>query len=114
MNHPRLVRGLQRLGDLLRNRQRLLQRDRPLSDPVGEGRPLDQLQHQRPRALGFLNAVDGGDVRVVEAGEDLRLPLEPGEPVWVSRERIREDLQRDLAVELGVGGLPDLAHAAFP
>ena len=25
-----------------------------------------------------------------------------------------EDLQRDLAVQLRVGGLPDLAHAAFP
>ena len=24
-----------------------------------------------------------------------------------------QDLQRDLAVELGVGGLPDLAHAAL-
>ena len=67
-----------------------------------------------PRPLGFLDAVDGGDVRVVEAGEDLRLPLEPGEPIRVRREGVREDLQRDLAIELRVGGLPDLAHAAFP
>ncbi len=58
--------------------------------------------------------MDGGDVGVVEAGEDLRLPLEPGEPVRISREGVGEDLQRHLAVELGVGGLPDLAHAAFP
>ena len=50
---------------------------------------------------------------MVEAGEDLRLPLEPGEPVRVSREGVGEDLQRDLAVELRVGGLPDLAHAAL-
>ena len=51
---------------------------------------------------------------MVEAGEDLRLPREPGEPVWVSREGVGQDLQRNLAVELRVGGLPDLAHAAFP
>ena len=36
--------------------------------------------------------------------------------IWASRvnRASREDLQRDLAVELGVGGLPDLAHPAFP
>ena len=49
----------------------------------------------------------------VEAGEDLRLPREPGEPVWVAGEGVGEDLQGDLAVELRVGGLPDLAHAAL-
>ena len=58
--------------------------------------------------------MDSGNVGVVEAGEDLRLPLEPGEAIRISREGVGEDLQRDLAVELRVGGLPDLAHAAFP
>ncbi len=67
------MRRLQRLGDLFRNRQRLIQRDRPLGDPVREGRAFDQLQDQRPRPLGLLDAVDGGDVGVVEADEDLRL-----------------------------------------
>ncbi len=46
-----------------------------------------------------------------ERRENLRLPLEPGEAVRGSREGVGQDLQRDLAVELGVGGLPDLAHA---
>ncbi len=57
--------------------------------------------------------MDGGNVGVVEAGEDLRLPREPGEAIWISREGVGQDLQRDLAVELRVGRLPDLAHAAF-
>ena len=43
----------------------------------------------------------------------MRLPSEPGETVRVRGERVRQDLQADLAVELRVGGLPDLAHAAF-
>ena len=55
--------------------------------------------------------MDVRDVRVVQAGEDLGLPLEPGEPVGVSGEGVGEDLQRDLAVKLGVGGLPHLSHA---
>ena len=50
---------------------------------------------------------------MVEAGEDLGLPLEPGEPVRIVREGVGQDLQGDLAVEQGVGGLPDLAHAAL-
>ena len=33
--------------------------------------------------------------------------------IRISREGVGEDLQRDLAVELRVGGLPDLAHAAL-
>ena len=50
---------------------------------------------------------------MVEAGEDLRLPREPGEPIRITGEGVGEDLQRHLAVELRVGGLPDLAHAAL-
>jgi hypothetical protein len=50
---------------------------------------------------------------VVPTRENLRLPLEPGKAVRVSGEGVGEDLQRDLAVELGVGGLPDLAHASL-
>ena len=107
------MRGLQRLGDLLRDRQGLIQRDRPLRDPVGQSRPLDQLQHQRPRPLSFLDAVDGGDAGVVEAGEDLRFPLEPGEPIGVLGKGVRQNLERHLAVELGVSRLPDLSHTAF-
>ena len=36
------------------------------------------------------------------------------ETIRVRREAVRQDLQGDLAVELRVGRLPDLAHAAFP
>ena len=93
-NHPGLVRGLQRLGDLLRYRQRLIQRDRPLRDAVSKRGSLDQLQHQRPRTLGFLDAVDLRDVGVVEAGEDLRLPREPGEAVGIIREGVRWPTRR--------------------
>ena len=51
-----------------------------------------------------------GPSPVVEAGEDLRFPLEPCEPIRVSSEGVREDLQGHLAAELRVGGLIDLPH----
>ena len=53
------------------------------------------------------------DVRVVQRREDFGLPLEPGETVWIGREEIRQNFQRDIAVELRVAGLVDLTHATF-
>ena len=50
---------------------------------------------------------------MVEAGEDLRLPLEPGEPIRVSREGVGQDFQRDIAAQLRVGGAIDLSHPPF-
>ena len=40
---------------------------------------------------------------VVEAGKDLRLPLEPGEPIRVSRQGVGQDLQGDYE-DRGQGG----------
>ena len=113
MDHPRLVRGLQCLRDLLRHGQRLIQRDRPLRDPVSECRPLHQFQHQSTGALVFLDAVDLCDVRVVEAGKDLRFPLEPGQSIRICGKRLGQDLQRDIAVQLRIRGTPHFAHPAF-
>ena len=50
---------------------------------------------------------------MVEGRQDLRLPLEPGQAIRISREGVRQDLQGDLAAQLRVGGLPDLSHAAL-
>ena len=86
--------GLDGLRNLLGYRKGFIQRDRTSGDPIRQRRPLHQLQHQRPRALGFLDAVDGRNARVVEAGEDLGLPLEPRQPFRVSRECFGEDLER--------------------
>ena len=50
---------------------------------------------------------------MVQRGENLRFPLEPGEAVWVGGERFGEDLERNLALELRISRLIDLPHAAF-
>ena len=109
---PLLVRGLERFGDLLRDGQRFIERNRPLRDPVGERRPLDQLHHQRGLAVAAFKAVDGRDVRMVQRGEDFRFALEPGQPLAVGRHRVGQDLDGDLSLEVGVGGAIDLAHSA--
>ena len=50
---------------------------------------------------------------VVQAGEDLRLPLEAGQPVRVAGERLGQDFEGDLPVQLRVGSLIHLAHSAL-
>ena len=68
---------------------------------------------QRPRVVLFLDAVDGRNARMIQTGEDLRLPLEARKPIRIGRKRFRQDLQRHLPVQFGIGGLADLAHAAL-
>ena len=58
MDDALLVRRFERFGDLLRDRQRLIEGYRTLRDALGERRPLDQLHHQRADAVRLLDAVD--------------------------------------------------------
>ena len=66
MDDPLLVRRLERLGDLLRHRQRLVDGNGPLRDPIGERRAFDQLHDQGVQAVGILEAMDLRDVRMIE------------------------------------------------
>ena len=80
-----------------------------------EGRLIDalarlhQLKDQRLLPFGFFQPVDGADVGMVERGEHLGFTLEPGQSIWIVGERLRQDLQRHVAVELGVSGSIHLA-----
>jgi hypothetical protein len=57
--------------------------------------------------------VDCGYVGVVQGGEDFSFALETGQTLSVLRELIREDLDGNVAVEVGVFGTIDLSHAAL-
>ena len=61
-----------------------------------------------------LEPINRPDVRVVERGEHLRFALETGEAIRITGEGIGQDLQRDLAIQLGIPGAIHLAHAARP
>ena len=112
VNDAALVRGFQRLGNLSRDRQGFIDRDRALCDAIRERHPLDQLHHQRLHAVRLLEAVDGGDVRMIERGEHLGLPLKSPEPLRIGREHRRQHLDRDLTLQPGVRRAIHLAHSA--
>ena len=61
-----LVRGLERFGNLPGDRQRFVQRQPALRDPIGQRRTVDQFKDQRVRAVALFEAMNGGDVRMIE------------------------------------------------
>ena len=60
----------------------------------------------------FFEAVDAGDVRMVQRREHFGFALKASKPIVVSRERGRQNLNGDLAFELRVRRAVDLAHPA--
>ena len=52
--------------------------------------------------MRFFEAVDRGDVRMIQRRQHLRFPLEAREPIGIEREQFGQDLQRDIAIELRV------------
>ena len=63
--------------------ERLVERQRAAREPLGEVLALDQLHDEGADAARLLEAVDRGDVRVLERGEHLRLALEAREALGV-------------------------------
>ena len=112
MDDALVVGLLERLGDLPGDLERLVERDGAPREALLEVLALDQLEGEEGLAVGFLEPVDGGDVRVVERGEQMRLALEAPQAVGVLGHLRRQDLDRDVAVEVRVGRAVDLAHPA--
>jgi hypothetical protein len=106
------VRCLERLGDLLRDGQRLGHRQRAACQAVGERLTVDQFQNEKLRAVRLVQAVDGADVRMIERSEDLRFTAEASDAVGISGETRGQEFQRDVAIQLRVARAVHLAHAA--
>jgi hypothetical protein len=108
------VRRLECVGDLTRNRQRLVERQRAAADPRRQRFALDELHDQRTRPVGFFETVNVCDVAVIEGGEEFGLALEASQAVGIGGNRLWQDFQRDLPLQARVARPIDLAHAARP
>ena len=104
MDDALLVRRLERLGDLPRDCERLVDRHRPAPRRSARSSPSTSSIDEKCAVArrDVLEAVDGGDVRVVERGEQLRLALEAGQPLGVAANAVGQHLDGDVATELGV------------
>ena len=66
MDDAVLVRRFESLRDLFRDRQCLVERNRAARNPMREVLALDELHHQRTHTSALFQAVDMGDVRVIQ------------------------------------------------
>ena len=113
------VRGFQCLGNLPRDRQRLVQGHRARGESLGKGRSLDELHDQRanaglPRAgRGLFETVDVGDVGMIQGGQELRLTFEPREAFGIGGKQVWQDLDRDVAIQFPVARAIHLSHPAL-
>jgi hypothetical protein len=60
----------------------------------------------------FFNAVNRRDVWMIQRRQQLRLALEPGEPIGVGREHFRQNFDGDVPMASRIAGAIYLAHPA--
>ena len=113
VDEPLVVRVLQAERRLADEIGRLPHRQRAvLLDPGVQILPLDVLHHDEVDGAGRVEVEGAGDVRMVEPGGGLRLPLEPGQVGTLVDPLHRQHLDRHLVVQGGVLGEINAAHAA--
>ncbi len=95
MDHAFLMCGLQTGGDLARVGDRHIDGHRS-----AQVLAFDEFHHDG----GLLDAVDGGNIRMIEGREHLRFTLEALHAEDILGERRRENLDGDVAAELRIGG----------
>ena len=111
-----LVGRFEGFGDLLRDGQRLVERDGVrASTAVRRSSPsTSSITRALTPSASFVQPVDGGDVRMIQRGEDFRFALKPRHSFRVSNEGLRQDLDGDIAIEPRVARPIHFAHPASP
>ena len=102
VHDPRLVGLREPVGDRGGNLQRAPQRHRPRLQHLSQRLAFDELHADVGLRLGLTEIVDGDDGRMIERGGRARFQLEPPQALGVIRQFRRQELQRDVTIELGV------------
>ena len=113
MDDPLLVGFLNGPGNLPGDLNRIARLHGAPGDAVSQRLALDQFQHQEEDAGVLLQAVNGGDVRVIQRSQQMTFALEASHALGVGGDLGPEDLDRDLAVQARVVGPIDHAHPAL-
>jgi len=105
------VGGVESVGNLDTHFQQLFQLERPALDLVSESRAVQILHGDEGLPLLLADVVDRANVGMVQGRSRLGLALEAGQGLGVAGNVIRQELERDKAVQPGVFGFVDDAHA---
>jgi hypothetical protein len=91
---------------------RLVQRKGARRQERFECSSFDELQHERVDAARVLEAVNRGDVRMIEQRKDFGFSTKPREAIRITRHGPRQNLDRDVTLQLRVGRAVDFSHPA--
>jgi hypothetical protein len=111
MNDSFGVCGFERVGDLNAEREQSVQFHRTPGDTVLQGRAIQKLHGDERLPVLFTDVLDRAYAGMIKGRRGLRLALEPGEGMRISRYMLRQKLERDETVETSILGLVDDAHA---
>ena len=114
MDDAVLVCGVEGLGNLRSDVERLREREGAVEQPLGERFASEVLHHEVGGAVVLAHIEERTDVRVGQAGDGLRFPREARAALRVGVQFRGKDLDGNRAIEAGVAGLVDLTHAARP
>ena len=106
------VRLVEPIRDLDGDLERLIERQRAPLQPLGQRVPLQVLHDQEVDPVLLTDVVERANVRVVQAGDGLRLALEPLLEIGVRGDMLGEDFDGDRAVQAGVARFVHFAHPA--
>ena len=96
------VCDLEGARDLMTTIEDLIERWIQLCRCAGERDAVHVLHGEKRGVAVVLQRMDGGNVRVVEAGQKSCLGLETAESVLVIRQAGRKDFDRDLPTKVGI------------
>ena len=112
MDDAVIVGGFERFGDLPRDRQCFVDRNRSARDSLRQVLAFDEFHHQCSDTARLFQSVNVRDVRVIQRCEHLRFATESGEAIGIVGNGGKQDLDRNVAIQLRVAGAIDLTHPA--
>ena len=106
------VRGVERVGDFDGEAEQDIHFERTAGDAMLQGQAVEILHGDEGLAVLFADVVDGADVGMVQRGSGLGFAAKALQRLAVLGDVFGEELQGDEAIEPGVFGFVDDAHAA--
>jgi hypothetical protein len=106
------VRGLQTLGDLTGDRQRLVEKNRSACETLGQILAVHILERERDRAISFFEAMNRRDVGMIEGCQDLGFTAEARDALGILCEAGRKHFDRGVTIEPRIACAKHLAHPA--
>ena len=100
-------------GDASRRSTAWSSKKRPFQTSSWVSIAIHELHHERRKRAGIFEAIERGDVWMIERREHVRFSPEPGEAFRVAPQRLGKNLQSDITTELGVAAAVYLSHAAL-